>query len=104
MQKGGIMTEKTLGKVRDVAKLIVDISPFYYSEELLGLIPEDLLDKALVDDNLCDISIEIDQIRFQKQNELLNMSDIDILLFGSEIPESAWKKLVSSVNNKKKFQ
>jgi hypothetical protein len=83
-------------------KRIVDINQPYYSEELLGLIPGELLDKALADDNLQGTSIEIDQLRFQKQNELLNLRGIATSP-NSEIPESVWQELRDIINNKERF-
>lgn len=86
--------EKT---VRDVAELVSKNSFGFYSKDLFSLIPDELLDRELTEDNLGQTADEIDEIRFQKERKLS-----DLLGFSapsdSEIPRSTWDKLSVAIN------
>ena len=67
------MKETKLGKVRQVALHVIKINSHYYSKDLMSLIPTELLNVDLTDGNLHETGIKIDEIRFQKEEELAQM-------------------------------
>lgn len=71
-----IHKEVNLGKVRGVALHVVDINSHYYSHELIDLVPSELSGVNLTDENLHEIGIKIDEIRFQKEAEFACMVDL----------------------------
>lgn len=61
--------KRSIGKVRDAAERIIAINSQYYPEDLVGVIPAKLLEKCLTDENLFEASIDVDKVRFKKQDE-----------------------------------
>lgn len=59
-----------LGTVKEIAEWIIEINTPYYAEDLLKLIPEELLNKRLTDENLGETMRQVDAIRFKKKDEL----------------------------------
>ncbi len=59
-----------LGNVREIAERIVKINTPYYTKDLLELIPAELLNKKLTDENLDETMRQVDAIRFKKEDEL----------------------------------
>lgn len=59
-----------LGTVKEIAEWIIEINTPYYAEDLLKLIPEELLNKRLTDENLDETMRQVDAIRFKKEDEL----------------------------------
>jgi len=98
----GILMKKVLGNVRDVAKQIVEINQFYYSAELIELIPDSLLERILTDKNLHETSVEIDKLRFKKEDELLQM--LGFSDSKSKITKSVLRELADAINIKERFE
>jgi len=94
--------KKVLGNVRDVAKQIVEINQFYYSAELIELIPDSLLERILTDKNLHETSVEIDKLRFKKEDELLQM--LGFSDSKSKITKSVLRELADAINIKERFE
>lgn len=65
-----------LGKVRKLALHLIQINSHYYSDELIDLVPSELLDVDLTDENLHKTGIEIDKIRFRKEAEFARMVNL----------------------------
>ncbi|OFY37452.1 MAG: hypothetical protein A2Z69_03395 [Bacteroidetes bacterium RBG_13_44_24] len=95
------MSDKILCKVRKVAERIVDINQPYYSSDLLQLIPEELLEFSLTDNNLYEAEVLIDKIRFQKETELMKMLGIPA---GMELPPKVAEMLNHLINYKEKTE
>jgi len=55
---------------RNIAKDVIKANPNDYSNDLLQLIPKEILDTELTDDNLHEMGLKIDEIRFKKEDEL----------------------------------
>jgi len=86
--------------VRDIALRIIESSDGYYQEDLLLLIPEDLLGKKLSDDNLLEVSEEIDKrVGYVKHNEMAKMLGLGEKWFEISAERKAWKKVVNSELN-----
>lgn len=96
------MAKDNLGKVRDVAKQIVEINHSYYSTELIELIPDGLLGRILTDKNLHLISIEIDGLRFERQNELLKM--LGFTCSTIDCPRVVLQELADVINIKERYE
>lgn len=60
-------------KVRDIAERTITANAGYYSAALLQLIPKELLDVELTDNNLHELGKKIDETRFKKEDELATM-------------------------------
>lgn len=59
--------------VRNVAIDLIKANAEYYLDALLQLIPPEILNTELTDQNLHKIGLEIDNIRFEKEDELSAM-------------------------------
>lgn len=59
-----------LGSVESVARDVIGVNKGVYTNKLLRIIPSDILNKELTDDALMSVSEEIDNIRFEKQDDL----------------------------------
>lgn len=70
------MKETKLGKVREIALHVIKINSHYYSEDLMSLIPTELLNVDLTDENLHETGTKIDGIRFQKEAEFARIVDL----------------------------
>ena len=55
--------------VREIAMMLIERNPGYYGEDLLDLVPEELLAAELKDGNLHTIGILVDKLRFEKEAE-----------------------------------
>ncbi len=63
-----------LGTVKEVALHVIKINAPYYSEDLIVLIPPELLKVGLTNETLHEIGVKIDEIRFQKEREFALMA------------------------------
>lgn len=97
------MNGQVLCNVRKVAQRVVDASPSYYSSDLLALIPEEILEYGLIDNNLYVAEEMLDEIRFRKETELLRMRGISA---DSEkhLPVSASKELRRIINQREETE
>jgi hypothetical protein len=95
------MGDKVLCKVRKVAERVVDVNQPYYYPELIQLIPEEILEIGLTDNNLCETGIAIDKIRFQKERELLKMLGIPA---GMKLPRKVADMLSHIINYKEQTE
>ncbi len=89
------MNKTKLGKVREVALHVVEINSHYYSDELIDLVPSELLNINLTDENLHETGIKIDKIRFQKEAEFAFM----VSLSYEGATEEQKRKLSVMLNN-----
>ena len=89
-------------KVIDVARMIVDLNEPYYSKELIDLLPGELLDVELSDNNLHQTSIRIDQLRFWAQCELMGLLGM-FESYDSKVPDNSWEELSDVLNNEELF-
>lgn len=60
----------TLNKVRSVAKRIIRINQTIYPAGFINIIPAEILNTEMTDDNLNSIGDQIDQLRFVRFKEL----------------------------------
>ena len=56
--------------VRMIADRIIEQNEPYYSSALLKLVPQELLETELINENLHEVGEKIDAIRFKKEDEL----------------------------------
>lgn len=89
------MKETKLGKVRRFALEVIKVNPSCYSEDLMDLIPPELLELDLTDGNLHETGIKIDEIRFQKEAEFAHM----VALPYKEATKRQMKELAKMINS-----
>jgi|GEM_PF-4421779 len=63
-----------MNTVRQVAKGIISCNQQRYSNDLLAVIPDDVLDITLDDDILLQVGSQLDDIRFEKKTTLSEMT------------------------------
>jgi len=74
---------------------IVDSHQPYYSKELIGLIPNDILQMGLANGNPREASVKIDDLRVRKEKDLLKW--LGIQTSGPKLSEAEIQELVDSV-------
>lgn len=84
------------GTVREIAERIVKINSPYYTKDLLGLVPEELLNKKLTDENFDEIIRQVDAIRLVKTNEL--RSKIKTIKADKEVIETILEVILNYSN------
>lgn len=89
------MKETKLGKVREIALHVVQINSHYYSDDLTSLVPSELLDVDLANENLFEIGSKINEIRFQEEVEFANIVGFD----NEKATEEQRKKLAEMLNS-----
>ncbi|MDP3900511.1 MAG: hypothetical protein Q8Q23_05545 [bacterium] len=77
-----------MATVDDVTKRVIECNDPYYDKSLSSLIPEDLLNTVLTNDNLFEIEYKIDAIRFTKTAELVQLRGTDTTETCNAINES----------------
>jgi hypothetical protein len=86
--------------VRVIAKQIVKINEPYYTDELIKLIPDNILDVMLSGDNLHQTSITIDEkLIFPKQHEFATMLGIDSSPLNNADKEIIYNALNAKINS-----
>ncbi len=84
-----------LNRVLTVAREVIKANRGYYSQDLLKLIPVEILNKRLTDRTVFEVSETIDAIRFKKEGEFAKK----LGLSGFEKNDEKKKKLADAINH-----
>ncbi len=82
-----------LKKVNEIARRIAKKNHPFYTKDFVQLIPKDILDKRLTEENLAETMQQIDAIRFKKEEELSLMSGVGV----------TEQELEDIINNEERF-
>lgn len=99
------MKGKMLKKVGEIARMIAKDNYPFYTEDMVQLVTQAILEKRLTNENLLETMKQIDYIRFEKEQELAIMSGVkmnDQELFDTIKDESRFDKLAPTQQRKVK--